>query len=295
MRQRKSFFFAGIAILMWSTSGTAFKLALKGLDFSQLLFISSNTAWITILLFILLRKRKIRIKSAKDLLKSAIGGFLNPFLFYMVLLKAFSILPAQIAQPLNYTWPILLVILSVPFLKQKLKWFDVIALIISFIGVATISLQGDMTFSSDKRSMLGILLATGSAIIWASFWIFNVKDKREEIEKIFLNFVFGALFVSIWLLFTNGFPSFSSSWYPAIYVGLTEMAIAFVCWLFAMKYSHNNSRIGNMVFLSPFLGLFFIHLILKEQIYSSTFIGLSLIIGGILFQQIIAAYGKKGE
>lgn len=293
MRQRKSLIFAGIAILMWSTSGTAFKLALKGLDYSQLLFLASNTAWITILIFIILSKRKIGLRSPKDLIKSAIGGFLNPFLYYMILLKAYSLLPAQIAQPLNYTWPLMLVILSVPFLKQKLRWFDIIAILISFIGVVTISLQGELNFSYDKQSLLGIGLATGSSIIWASFWIFNIKDKREETEKLLLNFFFGALFVSIWLLLRKGFPTFSTAWYPAIYVGLTEMAIAFVCWLLAMKYSKNNARIGNLVFLSPFLALFFIHLVLKEQIFFSTFIGLSLIIGGILFQQSIIAYEKR--
>jgi len=295
MKQRKSILFAIIAILMWSTSGTAFVLSLKTLEFSQLLFIASNTAWITLLLFAIISKKKIRLKPIKNLIKSAIGGFLNPFLFYMILLKAYSMLPAQIAQPLNYTWPIMLVILSVPFLKQKLKWFDYAAISISFLGVLVISMQGENSFHQDRRTIVGIILATGSSIIWASFWIFNVRDKRDELEKILLNFFFGALFVSLWLLITKGFPAFSTGWYPAVYVGITEMAIAFVCWLIALQLSDNNSRIGNLVFLSPFLALFFIHLILKEQIFISTFAGLALIVGGIMFQQFMVKYGNKRE
>lgn len=295
MKQRKSILFAIIAILMWSTSGTAFKLSLKTLEFSQLLFVASNTAWITLLVYAILIKKRIHITSISNLLRSALGGFLNPFLFYMILLKAYSLLPAQIAQPLNYTWPIMLVILSVPFLKQKLKWFDYAAIAISFLGVLAISLQGEHSFRPDRQSLVGILLATGSSVIWASFWIINVRDKRDNLEKILLNFFFGALFVSLWLWLTKGFPSFSSGWYPAIYVGITEMAIAFVFWLMALQLSDNNSRIGNLVFLSPFLALFFIHLILKEQIFISTFAGLALIVGGIMFQQFMVRYEKNRE
>jgi len=296
MKQRKSILLAGIAILMWSTSGTGFKLSLRTLEFTQLLFIASNTAWITLLIYALLIKKRIRINSISNLLKSALGGFLNPFLFYMILLKAYSILPAQIAQPLNYTWPIMLIILSIPFLKQKLKWFDYTAIAVSFLGVLTISLQGEISFQDNKQSIIGIILAIGSSIIWASFWIFNIKDKRDELEKILLNFFFGALFISLWLMITKKIPHFSTGWFPAIYVGITEMAIAFVCWLMALQISTNNSRIGNLVFLSPFLALFFIHLILKEQIFISTFAGLTLIVSGILFQQFMVKYeNKRGE
>jgi drug/metabolite transporter (DMT)-like permease len=78
-------------------------------------------------------------------------------------------------------------------------------------------------------------------------------------------------------------------------VGLTEMAIAFVFWLSAMKLSNNNSRIGNLVFISPFLALIFIHLVLKEQIFISTLIGLALIVSGILFQQFMINREHKRE
>ncbi|NJK98814.1 MAG: EamA family transporter, partial [Bacteroidales bacterium] len=48
-------------------------------------------------------------------------GFLNPLLYYLVLFKAYSLLPAQIAQPLNYTWPLILVILSIIFLSKNIR------------------------------------------------------------------------------------------------------------------------------------------------------------------------------
>jgi drug/metabolite transporter (DMT)-like permease len=44
----------------------------------------------------------------KILFQSAITGALNPFGYYLILFKAYSLLPAQLAQPLNMIWPVTL-------------------------------------------------------------------------------------------------------------------------------------------------------------------------------------------
>ena len=288
MKRSRVYTIALIAIILWSTSGTAFKLALKGISFPQLLFISTHTAWIFLFSLLLIKGKLKGIfhNPKKNLPRSAIGGFLNPFLFYIILLKAYTLLPAQIAQPLNYAWPVMLVLLSALFLKQKIHKRDALAILISFSGVILISAQGSLPFTQRINEPLGVILALGSSLIWASFWIINLKDKRPELEKIALNFFFGALFATIYLLIFDKLPSMKSAWIPAVYVGLTEMALAFVFWLIALTNTKNNAGISNMVFLSPFLALIFIHLILGEKIYFTTPMGLGLIVGGILFQQI---------
>jgi drug/metabolite transporter (DMT)-like permease len=73
----------------------------------------------------------------------------------------------------------------------------------------------------------------------------------------------------------------------ASYVGLFEMGITFVFWLKALKYSDKTVKISNLVFLSPFLSLFFISLVLKEQILYSSFVGLLLIVSGVIVQNLI--------
>jgi drug/metabolite transporter (DMT)-like permease len=205
----------------------------------------------------------------------------------MILLKAYSVLPAQIAGPLNYTWPVMLVLLSVPFLHQKIRSIEFVAIFISFIGVIIISSQGKNPLQTPVNEPVGVLLALFSSVIWAGFWIFNVLDKRPEIIKITLNFFFGSLFTGLALLITATPILINNSLVPAIYVGLTEMAIAFVCWLTALENSKNNARISNLVFISPFIALFFIHLILGEKIYWTTPAGLAFIVGGILIQQLL--------
>lgn len=290
MTRTRIYLLAGTAILMWSTAGTAFKLALEGMGFIQLLFLSSTTAWLVLLIVILAKGKQSEIftNPKRNIPRSALGGLMNPFLYYLVLLKAYTLLPAQIAQPLNYTWPVMLVLLSALLLKQRLRGFDLLAIGISFSGVVLISIQGHNPFTTPINQPIGILLAVGSSIIWAYFWIYNIKDNRSEIVKLTLNFFFGSLFSGILLLVIPGsWTPWSSHYFPALYVGITEMAIAFVCWLTALENSSHHARISNLVFVSPFLALFFIHLVLGEQIYWTTPFGLLFIVGGILLQQVL--------
>ena len=77
-----------------------------------------------------------------EYLRSLFLGVLNPFLYYLILFKAYDLLPAQEAQPLNYTWAITLSILSIPLLKQSIRVIDIIALIVSYAGVLVISTHG---------------------------------------------------------------------------------------------------------------------------------------------------------
>jgi drug/metabolite transporter (DMT)-like permease len=72
----------------------------------------------------------------------------------------------------------------------------------------------------------------------------------------------------------------------AVYVGIFEMGITFVCWLFALKFSTNSAKVANLIFISPFLSLIFIYFLVGEQILVSTFIGLVFIITGLLIQTI---------
>lgn len=285
--QQKAYLYAGFTILFWGTSASAFKIGLKHVDYYQLLFIAISTTLFFLFIVLILQKKLSLLKklTSRDIGHSSLLGFLNPFLYYTVLFIAYSLLPAQVAQPLNFVWPITLVLLSVIILKQKLRLKSFIALIISFFGVILISSEGNilnMKFSNP----LGVFLALGSSIVWALFWLFNVKDQRDEILKLFLNFLFAFLFI---IVLTTIFSSLKinslEGILSGIYIGIFEMGITFVLWLKALKLTNRMDKIGNLIYLTPFCALIFIHIILGEKIYITTFIGLILIVTSIVLQR----------
>jgi drug/metabolite transporter (DMT)-like permease len=286
--QNKAYLYAGLAIFFWSTVASAFKIALRHLDYFHLLLFASLTST-TLLLLILLVQKKTHLllnSSLPDIGRSMLFGLLNPFLYYLILFKAYSLLPAQVAQPLNMIWPIVLVFLSVPLLKHTVKRKSYLALFVSFIGVYFISSQG-VLFHPVKSDTLGVILALGSSIIWSLFFIYNVRDSREEVVKLFLNFLFASIYIFCFMLiFSNvSFPGFKGL-LAAMYSGCFEMGITFVLWLKALRLTKSADQISNFVYLAPFFSLIFIHIFVGENIYGTTVIGLLLIVGGIIIQKI---------
>ncbi len=285
---KKAIIYAGLAVLFWSTVATAFKIALLEFDFIQLIFYASAVT-VVLLFFVLLFQHKIRLifkQTPREWVYSLLMAAFNPLLYYLVLFKAYSLLPAQVAQPLNMIWPITLALLSVPLLKQKIGWLSVGALFISFTGVFFISSQGGLN-GFRNTNPLGVLLAVGSSVLWSLYWIFNVRDKRDEVVKLFLNFAFGLILLAPVVYFFSDFKiHLNRSFYAVIFTGIFEVGITYVLWLKAMNLTTSNAKIGNLVFFTPFLSLVFIHFILKETIYITTFIGLIFIVAGVLIQQI---------
>jgi drug/metabolite transporter (DMT)-like permease len=292
--QKKAYIYGLATVLLWSTVASAFKLSLRTLDPVQLLLYSSIVSTL-VLACIAGIQRKVRIifsYSPQQYLRSAALGFLNPFLYYIFLFKAYDLLPAQEALCLNYTWAIALVLLSIPILKQKIGIRDITATFICYLGVVIIATHGNI-LGFRFSSPLGVILALASTVIWALYWIYNTKDDRDPIAGLLLNFIFGLPFVLVYYLLVST-PKVVNFYglVGAVYVGLFEMGITFVLWLSALKLSENTAKVGNLIFISPFLSLVFIHVFVGEEILMSTLLGLALIIAGLIIQQI--KRGKRG-
>jgi drug/metabolite transporter (DMT)-like permease len=288
----KAYFFAALAVLFWSTASSAFKLTLDHIDFIQIVFIATLTSCLALFSVLSLQGNLnlLRGSTRSELIRSALLGLLNPFLYYIVLLKAYSILPAQVAQPLNFTWPIMLVILSAPLLNQKIPVLSLAAMFVSFAGVYLISSQGN-PFDFDIADPLGISLALGSSVIWALFWIFNVRDPRNEVIKLFLSFFFAVFYIGVIMIFSPGPGAINLYGITgAVYIGLFEMGFTFVFWLKALQYAVSSDKVSNMIYITPFFALVLISVLVGEQIYITTFGGLVLIVAGMILQKTFSSY-----
>ena len=260
---------ACVAVLSWSTVATAFKMALRYLTHFEMLWVASLTS-LVIFAVLLTAQRKWRLLgnlTGKQWLYYAGLGLLNPVAYYLVLFKAYDLLPAQVAQPINYAWPIVLLILLALFAGQPIPKKKYIGMFVSLAGVALISIgtgfNGEMSVSTE-----GFLLAALSAVLWATYWMLNNRNKVQTDGSVvlFLTFLFGSVYLSVG-------------------VGGFEMGIPFIFFGLAMRKTSNPALINQLCYLSPFMSLFFISVVLGEQIVFTTYIGLVMIVLGIVFNQ----------
>ena len=276
------------AVISWSTVATAFKVALSYLTHFEMLLIASLTS-VLIFAIVLTYQSKwelVRNLNKKQWKELAFLGFLNPAAYYLILFKAYDMLPAQVAQPVNYAWPIVLLVLLAVFAKQPIPSKKYIGMFISMAGVVMISL-GTGQLSGMTVPVTGVLLAAISAFFWAGYWMVNNKHKHsvDTIVSLFGSFVCGSLYLIACIPFFGFSIPNLNGLLAGMYVGGFEMAIPFICFGIAMRITSNPTLINQLCYLSPFLSLFFITMILHEPIVITTYIGLTLIVAGIVFNE----------
>ena len=291
---RQAYIYAAATVLFWSTVATAFKLTLRHLDPYQMLFYATATS-VVVLFAVLAGQGKLGLLrgfTRRDWLWSAGLGLINPAVYYIVLFQAYSLLPAQEAQPLNMVWPLVVVLLSVPLLKQRIGWVSIAAVFVSFVGVLIISTHGDL-LAFEFTSLRGTLLAVGSAFLWAGFWIANVRDKRDEVAKLFASFAAGLVFVAVAVALFSDFRVDSAEGLAgAAYVGVFEMGVTFVTWSKALSLARTTAHVSHLIYLVPFISLIFINFVADERILPSTIVGLVFVVGGILVRTLDRRAGE---
>ncbi|MCP4156249.1 MAG: DMT family transporter [bacterium] len=285
--KNKAYLLAGLVVLCWSTVASAFKLALRYLQVPELLLYSTFFSALAVFFILAVQGKLSLLKNftVKDYLYSALLGFLNPFLYYLVIFKAYNLLPAQIAQPLNMTWGIVLVLISIPILKQRVKSSHIIAFLICLFGVVVISTEGNLS-TLQLKSPGGVALALGSSFIWAFYWVLNVKDKKDALARLFLNFLWGFIFIGLGALFV--FPVKAPAiegLMAALYIGLFEMGLAFAMWIRALKLTDKAADIAILIYIVPFISFVFLNIFVGEEIRLASVIGAIFIVGGIILNQ----------
>ena len=286
--QHKAYLFALSAVLLWSTVATAFEISLRYLDVFQLLLVAGVTATLCLLIIVIATGRMPLLlrTSGRAYLRLAYLGILNPFCYYLVLFRAYDLLPAQVAQALNYTWAITLMLLSVPLLEHRITRSDYGATAICYSGVVVICFSGGQ-FPAGELSTVGILLALGSTLIWAFYWLLKAKDRIDPVFGLFVSFLFSIPFIAAACWFWSDVSSVGiNGILGGVYVGLFEMGVTYILWLAALQRSEATAKISTLIFLSPFLSLIFISRILGEAIAVTTIMGLVLIVGGLLVQHL---------
>lgn len=279
---------AAVAVLSWSTVATAFKMALSYLSHDEMLTVACVASLLvfTVVLTVQRKWGSVARLSRAEWGRFALLGLLNPVAYYLVLFKAYDLLPAQVAQPINYAWPIVLLVLLALFGGQPIPRKKYVGMILSLGGVALISLGGG-ELTGDTLSVSGLLLAALSALLWASYWMVNKKVVARSDSSIVLwvSFLSSSL---VMLIFVG--PRLMehitlSGALASGYVGCFEMGIPFICFGMAMRMTSNPALINQLCYLSPFLSLFFISTILGEPILMTTYIGLLLIVGGLVYNK----------
>ncbi len=280
----KSLLYALLCVVFWAFIPVASKEALRTLNNFSFLFFSNVISAAVMFIYLSSQKKSLKLNSLKEYAFLTFLGFLGSFAYYVLLYKAFSLSTAQEIFIINYSWPILIVVLSIPILKENISTLKVISIFTSFFGVLIIASKGN-PFNLKFTSITGDILAFAGAFCFALFSVLGKKNKTDPEVAVFYYF----LSASVFSLFTLPFFRIKNIDINTIFWtfinGALINGISYIFWFKALK-SAETSLISNIVYLTPFVSLVFISIFLGEKIHPYSIFALLFIVGGILLQSI---------
>lgn len=282
---KREYIYAGISIFLWSTTATVTKLLLGNLNSIQIMLISSFFALIFLLGMNLCMGTLKELKNYKlfDFIQIFLIGFLGIFLYHLLLYLGIDNMEASQAFIINYLWPIMAVLSACIILKERITLKKIIAIILSFIGVIVVTVNGDL-LNVEKDTLVGAIYCILAAISYGLFTVINKKKNYNKYLSMML-YYFSAFIISFVYVFVTGeyiTLSFSEG-IGMLWNGIFATAIPFTTWALALEKG-DTAKISNLAYITPFLSMVWTCFVLKEDLNIYSIIGLAIIVSGILIQ-----------
>ncbi|HEM8139197.1 DMT family transporter [Providencia alcalifaciens] len=284
MRQYNYLMYALACVLIWSFIPIVSRLGQAGMDSFQFLFWSNLISAISVVIVALgsdYKVSKLFILPRNTIKKVFILGFLD-CLFYLLLYYGYSIENGIAVLVIQYSWPLIIILLSVVLLKEKLAGRQIVGIIIGFIAVIITFTKGQIT-QLHVENPTALLLVFSGAFCFALMSVFSRQYSIDPYISTVWLFIFSTLTSLVLLLLFSEvqLPSKAAFW-PTLINGILINGVSYILWFKAMNTGH-SAKIASVVFLSPVLSVLWLVLILSDPFEIAYIIGVLLvIISGVL-------------
>lgn len=197
----------GLAVggtLLFSFKSIFIKLLyLQGLQADSVLVLRMLIAlplYLMMLVFSLKKRSALSSITNSTLLYTVIAGFLGYYLASLLDLMGLELITAQLERLTLFSYPLLVALISVVFLKQKLRLKLVFALVVSYLGLVLVMLQEELLLGSQVG--LGVALVSASALTFAVYLSIS-KPLIARLGSVLFTSL--AMSISSLLVFSHGF------------------------------------------------------------------------------------------
>lgn len=206
---------------------------------------------------------------------------------WVLLFEAYRHTSVAIATVCYYLAPLFLILMS-PLLGERLTGKKLLCVAAAFGGMALLSGITEGTAITPDQ-LLGILLATGAAVFYATVMLLNKKlSPIPAYDKTIMQLSAASLVIVPYLLFTDGFAFEGlswTSWLLLAVVGVIHTGFAYAMYFGSMKDLPAHT-IAIFSYLDPVLAVILSTVILKEPLSILGGIGAVLILGSALYSEL---------
>lgn len=280
--------FALLAVAMFATLGTGFKIAVSRLDsYTVVVWIG---IWATLALFAVLvregRVSTIRAELRQRPLFFPLAGVIGLGVQQILCLRTYELIPASQAVILHYTYPLMMLVLSWLLFRERTGWRAVACVALGFAGVCVLVSSGGRL--GDIRLSAGLVLGLGTAATFALFCVLIKHARFAVTAGMFLFNLFGLAFLLCLVPIHPVRWSLSAADMALLaYLGIFPTAIAFILWNKSLRMIP-TARSSNCALLVPILSLVCIALVLNERISLHQAGGMAIVVGSVFLNVRLA-------
>lgn len=271
--------YALLCVLLWAFIPVVSRFGQLELDNFQFLFWSNILSLIVVSIPTIQLKKFALLKSISTLklIKLILLGTLGCAFYYLCLYYGYARGEGLEILIIQYSWPLLIVILSAILLKEKLSFLSVFAASIGFLGIINVFTKGNILNISFSNLSTNLIVLIG-AFSFALFSVLSKKIQEDEYLTTSIYFLGGTILSTLSMfLFSNfSFPS-QKEIIPVLFNGAFINGISYIFWLKALHLIP-ASFAAILVFFTPVIASLLIIIFFNEPFLWSNLIGLIMVL-----------------
>lgn len=228
--------------------------------------------------------RKMLANSWRDEGFFLLAGLTGGSLYFISENSALEITMASNVSLIVCTTPVLTVLLSSLFFREKLRKGFVIGSLVALSGVALVVFNGSVLL---KLNPLGDCMTLVAALSWA-FYSLILRRMGNRYSTLFITrkvFFYGLLTLFLYLPFVSSSFHPDRLGLPAVYInllflGIVASMLCYISWNACVRMI-GASRASNYLYINPLVAVWASHVFLSEPITSTALLGAVLILGGV--------------
>ena len=297
LNKYKYHFVLHFTILIWGFTGIIGKtLNLSGLTSNEIVFWRMLIAWATLLLFLILKKEKLRLNKLTLLKFFGNGGLIA--LHWYFFFEAIALSNVSIALVFMSTTAFFTSFAEWIVYKKTFDFKELVTGLLVIVGISII--VNDLNYNEHPEYLKAVIFALTSALLAAFFSVINsvlVKENKSSVIS-FYELFFGFLIISSIFLLNKSIVIKELSlnleqFYWLLILGVICTSFAFLLGVYVMKFI-TAYTVNLSVNLEPIYAIIFALLIFKdsELMNINFYFGSLIVVGSILLNAFFKTIKK---
>lgn len=275
-KKNQSLIYIALLVLIWGASWPIYKVSVPYI--TPLFFAGIRAFGGGLLLTIIIWKIRDQLNFKKNWFVYMGAAIFNTVLYLSLQTIGLNYLPGGMFSILVYFQPVLLGLLAWLILKEPMTVQKLFGLLLGFVGIAVVSIDG----ISSSFQIIGIVLALLTAFFWA-FGIVFVKKYADHVNSywvVAMQLMIGGAILLIWSFSTENLSTIVWNRYviSSILFGITlGLTFAYLIY-YKLIREGEASKVGAATFLVPIVAVLISVIFLGETLTATMVCGILLVL-----------------